>query len=533
MEGHEEFSNLESRTQVYLDTHKGDGKRLPFMFRSFISFSYGGKIIEDFGVIVVNGNNFLNQNLYAQFEDMTTSYEVLDGQFFWGSHFTTNQISLTLATDGMTENQLNDFKRWFKPGKAKELILAEHPNRAIMARISDVPTLSMIPFEKEISVKIGGNNYNTSTTLYKGTIELNFVMDDPFWYSRTDILGDALSNYDTWTDANGESINYFSDPDVMKIVYEDGVPVKEMIKVNCFVGGGKEVTSTSPNDYYSSEIGEATVPYVNKYNAIVGPIVQENNNGENLTIDKPLHLYYCGTAPGNTILNFTMTPELDENGYINVPYNLETINSESKIKNYIGIKNKSTQEINYFYFTTPSIYGGYNNALKIINSFHVGEAYTDIYVALTEGVKEYYSRAWAVAALNMLSKDTNYITSAGAITSSGIKKFLELMKFFICDRNGKIFPASFSFDSKTGEAIGLIKCRIVIDGMNAKSISDETIKIIEENVGDMVKSPYLIIDDRCAPNSEGYITENECLELITDYPTGLENIKIVYNYMYY
>ena len=40
-------------TQVYMATHNGEGEksRLPFMNRSFISFSFGGKYIEDFNLI--------------------------------------------------------------------------------------------------------------------------------------------------------------------------------------------------------------------------------------------------------------------------------------------------------------------------------------------------------------------------------------------------------------------------------------------------------------------------------------------------
>jgi len=34
-------------------THNGAGDRLPLMNRSFISFSYGGKPIEDFGLIAI------------------------------------------------------------------------------------------------------------------------------------------------------------------------------------------------------------------------------------------------------------------------------------------------------------------------------------------------------------------------------------------------------------------------------------------------------------------------------------------------
>jgi len=74
------------RTQVYKATHKGEGY-LPFMYRSFISFSYGGKNIEDFGLITVTDGDRMNRNGYADFEDITSNYSVLDGQYHWGTHY--------------------------------------------------------------------------------------------------------------------------------------------------------------------------------------------------------------------------------------------------------------------------------------------------------------------------------------------------------------------------------------------------------------------------------------------------------------
>jgi hypothetical protein len=47
---------------------------------------------------------------------------------------------------------LDEFLHWFAAGKIRELILAEHPNRAIMARVSEPPRLSVLPFEKPIRI---------------------------------------------------------------------------------------------------------------------------------------------------------------------------------------------------------------------------------------------------------------------------------------------------------------------------------------------------------------------------------------------
>lgn len=180
------------RTQVYMATHDGDNNRLPYMNRSFISFSYGGKLIEDFGFITITENNSMQRNLYADFEDNITESNVFDGQIYWSTHYNANTLELALFTDGVTERELEEFKRWFAPGIARELILSEHPNRAIMARIAEVPQYSMLPFEQKVKTKLAGRELETSTTCYKGRINLSFVMDDPFWYAKTNVLDEFL-----------------------------------------------------------------------------------------------------------------------------------------------------------------------------------------------------------------------------------------------------------------------------------------------------------------------------------------------------
>ena len=57
------------KSQVYLATHEGE-HRLPFMNRSFISFSFGGKNIEDFDLISITNGEYLQKNGYSDFEDI-------------------------------------------------------------------------------------------------------------------------------------------------------------------------------------------------------------------------------------------------------------------------------------------------------------------------------------------------------------------------------------------------------------------------------------------------------------------------------
>ena len=225
--------------QVYQATHDGI-KRLPYMNRSFISFTYGNKHIEDFDLLATITSNRLSRDGYASFKDNISTYDNLDGQFYWNTHYSNNIITFNLSTDGIDQKKLDDFLFWFSAGVARELVLSEHPNRAIMARVSKPPALSLLPFESEVDVNISGDVYKTSTTLYKGDITLELISDDPHWYAINNILGKKSGNryIDYWTDANGVEVSIFASKDALKILYEDGIPLGSMIENNMILGNG-------------------------------------------------------------------------------------------------------------------------------------------------------------------------------------------------------------------------------------------------------------------------------------------------------
>jgi len=83
------------------------------MNRSFISFSYGGKNIEDFNLLATIDGDRIDRNAYSNFDNLTTTYDALQGQFYWGSYYKSNTLSLKLATDGITQVELDNFKYWF------------------------------------------------------------------------------------------------------------------------------------------------------------------------------------------------------------------------------------------------------------------------------------------------------------------------------------------------------------------------------------------------------------------------------------
>jgi IS1 family transposase len=71
------------------------------MKRSFISFTFGGRHIEDFNLIASTPGDRLNRSGSAAFDDNVSSYDNLNGQKYWGTHYKTNSIEFTLVTDGI------------------------------------------------------------------------------------------------------------------------------------------------------------------------------------------------------------------------------------------------------------------------------------------------------------------------------------------------------------------------------------------------------------------------------------------------
>lgn len=537
--GQEEWSENIGSTQVFKATHDEEGRRLPHRSRSFISFSYGGRNIEDFNLLATIQNNRLQREAYAEFEDNTTTYDVVNGQFYWGTHFTKNQITFSLSTDGITEDELGDFKNWFQPGKIRELILAENPNRYADARVAAPPSLSLLPFEKIETKTILETEYEYSTTLYRGEISLSFVMDDPFWHSRNSIIDYCYTNKEdkfTPNDPNSNEKNMNSeiesdsnfatikDKDFLKVIFEDRVPYIGMFNLSDI-----QFIIFANNTCVSNENARAGISYINEQPK-AGVILESgnktitlNNNNNNQ------YLFYGGTAPASTKIQFTLTPQLDGD-LICAPLNSDIVKEdEAKSENNPEYNRKYKIPYNYFKigekefrFTIPSIWKGYNQAILIVSNFKNGEAIEDLEDALRDGVNEYYARAWAMYSLEI---------AAGSSTEFNVNiknSFINNMKNFLIDSEEQLYSATFSFDSKTGEAVGefTVKVRTTSgNGDNPLCFS------IPENVGDMVRSEYLFIDERCKYNDDGQIPIENCLPITTNY-SELSNVIISFKNEY-
>ena len=540
--------------QVYQATHK-DSSRLPYMNRSFISFSYGGRHIEDFNLLAVVDGDRIARPGYSPFSDITSEYDVLDGQQYWGTHFNAKELELHLATDGIDSRMLDDFLYWFRPGEAKELILAEHPNRAILARLSSPPELHLLPFESVVNINISGQAYPTRTTLFRGEIDITFVMDEPHWYSKENLLGkkDGARYIDVWTDANGNEVNIFASQDALKILYEDGIPLGSMIQNNMLLGNGAyasvegqtisriwsiandadiEWTDDEPSGEGARiEANDAVAPYL--HGIIAGAIIDATGNGiaslpRHRGNDKNFgYFFYSGTAPSPTIISFTLTPTL-ANGYIKVPYNSHT---DPKY-NTLTIESVTTQELR---FTTPNILTSYNKVIDIFNAKVIPDySWEDIRQSIRDEVRHKYIREWAIKIIDTM------IANNASRNNSIKNTMISNMSYFLKDSNGDLFPMTFTFNSETGEATGAFKYRQISGGTPSDWSSYGTIpeKNQEEDVGDMLRSNYIIIRDRNYPTENGAIVswevngKTQSHRIYHDVEVPLYNLSILYKNMY-
>ena len=604
--GEETEHPVPSSTQVYKVTHNGN-KRLPFLRRSFISFTYGEDAsgrpvpIEDFNLISTFDGDRLSRQAYASFNDLTSNYDVIHGQFFWGSYYTNNSLTFKLATDEMSQEDLDRFKYWFKAGTVRELILAEHPNRAIMARVATPPEIDLLPFEKRVTVHLKEKEFQTSTTVYRGEITLELTMDDPFWYAKQNILGiqDANGNYESedWVDANGVQTSILESEDAIKIIYEDHIPIGSQINVGVFLGGN--LYATLSYEYYSkiadiiekSEYDTAQEEITGDerlrraYLAVSEPVINEETGEQEIDPEtnepvtkliyykgayvadeetwqqygalvagaqtgpsksgtqgiplppgdnNPAYLYYAGTAPSPVKMRFTLKPEFNNAYYIVTP--------QSKLSNpdqpYNTITLEATNK-HEFKFTLPAFWQSYNYVLQIFDNqdiIRVGNAWLTVRETIRDTIRHPAVRQWANYVIDQKdNSEIGIIMEADDVDT--IRSFLKSeMKKMLIDSANNPYPAHFTFDGRTGEAIGEFTYKTVNGN---KEISETT---SAENVGDMVKSSYLILDERNVLDSQFRIqpwSENTpqytykiTHDLSRNVEDGLEDVHFEFKNMY-
>ena len=117
------------------------------------------------------------------------------------------------------------------------------------------------------------------------------------------------------------------------------------------------------------------------------------------------------------------------------------------------------------------------------------------------------------------------------------------MGYFLKDKDNKLLSSTFEIDNATGIATGKLQYRdIILNGIVPTDWQNYgTITIHEEDVGDMIRSNHLIIEDRNYPTKDGFIvawqnineeTRSHSYRISHDVHNGLKNVFVTYKNMY-
>ena len=617
--------------QVYKATHDANGDPLTYMRRSFISFSFGGREIEDFNLLAYCEGDTMSRNLSAEFEDITVTYNVLDGETYMGTKYQPYTLVLNLVSDNLDQKQLEDFRHWFRGGAIRELILAEHPNRAIMARVSAAPEFNMLPYEKPITMSLDGAIYKTSTTTYRGTITLTLQSEGPYWYSINNIIGEKDGN--TYNINMWHGKDYRTDEktrqDVMKIIYEDGIPLLSMVDETMYFGEefyakvqdekynlvAEEVenqndpklaerpgcfrTSLGEYDIYEPTVEEQALGYKLRYRTgnlwytgarcedleqgywgrISGSIVAPVGQGISLppyTADPDhndiYYFYYPGTAPSPTRISFSIPIKLNRQGYVTSIANAQT--GDAKQSNTITVTGLHKKQ---FEFTTPNVITSYNKVIKyfnqakekgqIINGENKNGIYWgDLQDTIRDAIRHPAVRETALAMIwtfwkeadNWEVGETDTIEQTNRISEEQATALISAMaqfwwkyaydahygnalpdgvEAFSYPDEAACFTAHFTFDAYDGTCIGDFEYNVF--NVNAQGQQEVVKKThAKENVGDMIRSNYIFLEDRNVFNESGFVVgwseqnPNWSHKLTHDLSETISDFKLEYRTMY-
>ena len=132
----------------------------------FISFTYNGVHSTELGVVRVSSSNRYNDSLLPTIQDKTTQVPGNDGTYFFGSYYTQRPITIDVAFDEVTEDQIRQMRALFGDKLAHQLTFDDEPYKIYYAKSTGTPQLKYIPFG--------------SPRVYKGEGTFTFTCYDPF-----------------------------------------------------------------------------------------------------------------------------------------------------------------------------------------------------------------------------------------------------------------------------------------------------------------------------------------------------------------
>ena len=502
--------------------------------KEFIDFEFAGRHISEFGMVAVADGGRHSFDAAPTFEDETSTVNGVDGQYFWGTHFKSKKMTFSLATDGMTEAQVNDFKHHFHPGKYGVFIEDKLACRKAYARVSQVSTFNMVPFRIEKKV-IDKNIYINE---YKGDCRITFEFDNPYFEAITNLIEDT------------------SDEQALRSIYINGTPhaLSWQKSSYCFVGDENKILKQ----------GAAL--------SLTNTVVTGNN----------IFYYNPSTTKTNCKIELTIQPRFSSTSFpvyfyniyddINTsgsfPYNrLQITDSLNTNTDFNNLSN--SDYIREFRYTSPDVIYSINKAISMADNFaKSGDLILNNFEEqLRLEIVNPKVMGWAAAILRIISTKTeyydmttgnfnngtlpvncSYINMSNSMNLTWAQYFNVFMLYMLAhhsvkDINNVLTPDQESRiyhidDSSVQWSFSPYK--ICFDGVQNRTyitytynqITEplEEISVEEESCGDMILSEYLNLDGGDILTDTGMIASCHKMRFIQGQSNShtIDGIKLIY-----
>lgn len=151
----------------------------------YIGFKFNNVHSSELGIKRVSDGSRFNENLLPTIQDKTVQVPGGDGTYYFGSHYTQRQFSISYAFDALTEEQIARIKALFGDKKVHELIFDEAPYKAYQVKVTGSASIKYIPFAE-----------GETNRVYKGEGSIQFTAYNPYARSVKKFLDDGY--YSTW-----------------------------------------------------------------------------------------------------------------------------------------------------------------------------------------------------------------------------------------------------------------------------------------------------------------------------------------------
>ena len=380
--------------------------------KEYIDFSFAGRHISEFGLVAVTSGDRYQFAGSPEFEDETSNVNGVWGQYYWGTNFKTKTYSYSLATDGMTERQFEDFKHHFRPGHYGQFYEDAWFDRYCYVRIKTVVDFSFIPFQEE--AEIAGVKF--PSRIYKGECKISFIQDRPFMHSFYQVLDGKIADL---------SVNNDNSKAAARMMYHSNIPARDSWTktVKCATGSWFSLPVIYEKLCYEKDETGKIIKRWTEY-------IEQDDNSNIFRNTHFIPYYNPSTIESEGNIEFTIqrsaTPissgvwepvyfnEIYDN-ITNPSYPYNTIMTSEKIPADRTGFGRESRFLKSFKYGLPEISADVNRAIKVAYVFseeYEHGALADLQSRLQEEIVNKYVLTWAVRVLQkiQLNQDLYYAT---------------------------------------------------------------------------------------------------------------------------